>query len=159
MRRTRVLCSSSKAIGLLIILICHVTSFSVRAQNSIADSSRIKVFPLSKLNTKEAEYSPFKFKDKFYFVSDRENDFAVIYYDQTTNHQFSDLYRATMKDTLKFKKIISISAKIEDSAFLPQMHSDKTQIFDANCRGKRGMTGLEPGISSFGLPQQLNWLH
>lgn len=118
MRKIRVPCSYSKAIGLLIILVGLVTSFSLRAQNSIADSSRIKVFPLSKINTREAEYSPFKFKDKFYFVSDRENDFAVIYYDQTTNHQFSDLYRATMKDTLKFKKIISISAKIKTKFYI-----------------------------------------
>ena len=80
MRRTRAQCSYSKTIGLLIILVCHGISISVRAQNSIADSSSIKVIPLSKINTKEAEYSPFKYKDKFYFVSDRENDFAVIYY-------------------------------------------------------------------------------
>ncbi len=118
MRKTRAQCSSSNAIGLLIILICLVTSLSSPAQNSIADSSRIKVTPLSKINTKEAEYSPFKFKDKFYFVSDRENDFAVIYYDQTTNHQFSDLYRATQKDTLKFKKIISISAKVKTKFYI-----------------------------------------
>ena len=118
MRKTRELCSYSKTIGLLIILVCHGFTFSLRSQNSIADSARIKVFPLSKINTNEAEYSPFKFKDKFYFVSDRENDFAVIYYDQTTNHQFSDLYRANMKDTLKFKKVISISAKIKTKFYI-----------------------------------------
>ncbi len=118
MRRIRELCSYSKTIGLLIILVCQGFTFSLRSQNSIADSSRIKVVPLSKINTREAEYSPFKFKDKFYFVSDRENDFAVIYYDQTTNHQFSDLYRANMKDTLKFKKVISISAKIKTKFYI-----------------------------------------
>jgi outer membrane protein OmpA-like peptidoglycan-associated protein len=118
MRRIRERCSYSKTIGLLIILVCHGFTVPLFSQNSIADSSRIKVTPLSKINTKEAEYSPFKFKDKFYFVSDRENDFAVIYYDQTTNHQFSDLYRATQKDTLKFKKIISISAKIKTKFYI-----------------------------------------
>lgn len=118
MRRTRALCSYSKTIGLLIILVGSGFLISLRAQNSIADSSSIKVVPLTKINTKEAEYSPFKYKDKFYFVSDRENDFAVIYYDQTTNHQFSDLYRANQKDTLKFKKIISISAKIKTKFYI-----------------------------------------
>jgi outer membrane protein OmpA-like peptidoglycan-associated protein len=118
MRKTREQCSYSKTIGLLIILVCQGFTFSLRSQNSIPDSARIKVFPLSKINTREAEYSPFKFKDKFYFVSDRENDFAVIYYDQTTNHQFSDLYRANMKDTLKFKKVVSISAKIKTKFYI-----------------------------------------
>lgn len=119
MRRTRAQCSYSKTIiGLLIILVCHGFFISLNAQNSIADSSSIKVIPLSKINTNEAEYSPFKYKDKFYFVSDRENDFAVIYYDQTTNHQFSDLYRATQKDTLKFKRVISISAKIKTKFYI-----------------------------------------
>ncbi|MFO0433731.1 MAG: hypothetical protein ACK5ZT_00690, partial [Sphingobacteriaceae bacterium] len=77
---------------MLIILVGQGFLFNLFSQNSVPDSARIKAIPLSKINTKDGEYSPFKFKDRFYFVSDRENDFAVIYYDESNSHQFSDLY-------------------------------------------------------------------
>lgn len=118
MRRTREQCSYKKFIGLLIILVSHGFLFQLFSQNSIPDSVRIKIIPLSKINTTEAEYSPFKFKDKFYFVSDRENDFAVIYYDQNNSHQFSDLYRANIKDSLRLKRVVSISAKIKTKFYI-----------------------------------------
>jgi len=118
MRRTREQCSYKKLIGLLIILVSQAFVFHLFGQNSVPDSVRIKIIPLSKINTSEAEYSPFKFKDKFYFVSDRENDFAVIYYDQSNSHQFSDLYRANMKDSLRFKRVVSISAKIKTKFYI-----------------------------------------
>lgn len=119
MQRTREPCSYKlKFIGLLIILVGQGFIFNLFSQNSVPDSSRIKAIPLSKINTKDGEYSPFKFKDRFYFVSDRENDFAVIYYDANNSHQFSDLYKATIIDTLRFKKPVPISSQIKTKFYI-----------------------------------------
>lgn len=119
MRRIRGQCSYKlKFIGLLIILVGQGFLFNLFSQNSVPDSARIKAIPLSKINTKDGEYSPFKFKDRFYFVSDRENDFAVIYYDESNSHQFSDLYKATIIDTLRFKKPTSISSQIKTKFYI-----------------------------------------
>jgi outer membrane protein OmpA-like peptidoglycan-associated protein len=118
MRRTREQCSYKKVIGLLIILVSQGFIFPIFSQNSIPDSVRIKAVPLTMINTKDGEYSPFKYDDKFYFVSDRENDFGVVYYDQSSSHQFSDLYKATVIDTLKFKNPVPISNQLKTKFYI-----------------------------------------
>jgi len=106
------------AIGLLVITVCLGIFSPLKSQNSIPDSARLKVFPLTKINTKNAEYSPFKFNNKFYFVSDRENDFGVVYFDKNNAHQFSDLYKAMMIDTLKFKSPTPISDQLKTKFYI-----------------------------------------
>lgn len=119
MLRIRGPCSYNlKIIGLLFILVGQAIFFSLSAQSTIPDSVRIKAIPLTKINTKDGEYSPFKYRDKFYFVSDRENDFAVVYYDQSTSHQFSDLYRATIIDSVNFRKIDAISNQFKTKFYI-----------------------------------------
>lgn len=118
MRKTREQCSYKRFIGLLIILVSQGFLFPLFSQNSVPDSMRIKAIPLAKINTKDGEYSPFKYHDKFYFVSDRENDFAVVYYDQSNSHQFSDLYKATIIDTLKFKNPVPISSQVKTKFYI-----------------------------------------
>lgn len=64
--------------------------------------------------------------DKFYFVSDRENDFGVVYYDQKTSNQFSDLYRAFISDTFNFKKITPISNQLKTKYYIgPSCETDE----------------------------------
>ena len=104
--------------GLLFIIVGHALIFPLFSQNSVADSLRVKIVPLSKINTSDGEYSPFKYENRFYFVSDRENDFGVVYYDQNTLHQFSDLYRSMVQDTFQYSKPKPISARLKTRYYI-----------------------------------------
>jgi outer membrane protein OmpA-like peptidoglycan-associated protein len=118
MPKTRETCTYDKFIGLLFIIVGQAFFFPLFSQKIIPDSVRIKVVPLSKINTMDGEYSPFKYENRFYFVSDRENDFGVVYYDQNTLHQFSDLYRSMVQDTFRFSKPSPISAKLKTRYYI-----------------------------------------
>ncbi len=118
MPKTRGNYTCKKFIGLLVITVCLGLYSDLFSQTSLHDSLRVKVFPLSKLNTKDAEYSPFKYQNKFYFVSDRENDFGIVYFDKKSARQFSDLYRAYMTDTMKFKSPTPISEQLKTKFYI-----------------------------------------
>lgn len=104
--------------GLLFFIVGQAILFPLFSQNSVADSLRIKVVPLSKINTSDGEYSPFRYENRFYFVSDRENDYGVVYYDQNTLHQFSDLYRSMVQDTFQYSKPKPISSKLKTRYYI-----------------------------------------
>ncbi len=74
----------------------------LKSQKLIYDSINIKIKSLEKVNTPATEYAPFKFNDKFYFISDKENEFATKHFDKKTNKEFSKLYACGYTDTLKF---------------------------------------------------------
>lgn len=118
MPKTRGTCTCDKFIGLLFIIVGHAIFFPLFSQKTVPDSLRIKVVPLSKINTLDGEYAPFKYENRFYFVSDRENDFGVVYYDQNTLHQFSDLYRSMVQDTFRFSKPSPISTKLKTKYYI-----------------------------------------
>ena len=57
-----------------------------------------------KLNTKEAEYSPFLFARKLYFVSNRQTEVGAVAVDKNFNVP-SKIFEAEKKDSLKFYNI------------------------------------------------------
>ena len=117
MPRTLVPFSYKAKITLFLTLgfVCCTNLFS---QTLVYDTIKTKIAPLTKLNTKAGEYAPFKFRNNFYFISDRENDFAVMYYDNSNSMQFSDLYRCIQLDTLDFNLPEVISKQIRTHYYI-----------------------------------------
>ena len=73
------------------------------AQSTNAVSDTILITRL-KLNTKESEYSPYLFREKLYFVSNRPTQFGVVVWDQNFNVP-SKIFEMQRKDSLRFFQV------------------------------------------------------
>ena len=118
------------------IIILYTSGFSAYSQTLQYDSVKIKVFPVSGLNTKDGEYSPYRYKSNFFFISDRENEYAVVYYDNATSHQFTDLYKCLLIDSLNFSKPDLISKQLKTKYYIgPSCETDKGYYCTVNNEG------------------------
>ncbi len=106
------------------------------AQTLQYDSVKIKVRPLEGLNTKHGEYSPYRYKNNFFFISDRENDYAIVYYDNATSKQFTDLYKCMLIDSVNFTKPDLISKQLKTKYYIgPSCETDKGYYCTVNNEG------------------------
>lgn len=118
------------------IAILYLTSFSLQSQTLQYDTTKIKVLPLSILNTKDGEYSPYRYKNNFFFISDRENEYAVVYYDNATSKQFTDLYKCLLLDSVNFTKPDLISKQLKTKYYIgPSCETDKGYYCTVNNEG------------------------
>ena len=118
------------------IAILYMTSFSLQSQALQYDTTKIKVLPLSMLNTKDGEYSPYRYKNNFFFISDRENEYAVVYYDNATSKQFTDLYKCLLLDSVNFTKPDLISKQLKTKYYIgPSCETDKGYYCTVNNEG------------------------
>lgn len=118
------------------IIILYTSGLSLYSQTLQYDSVKIKVFPVSSLNTKDGEYSPFRYKNNFFFISDRENEYAIVYYDNVTSHQFTDLYKCLLIDSLNFSKPDLISKQLKTKYYIgPSCETDKGFYCTVNNEG------------------------
>lgn len=118
------------------IAILYMIGYFAPAQTLQYDSLKIKVLPLSGLNTKDAEYSPYSYKNNFFFISDRENEYAVVYYDNATSKQFTDLYKCMILDSVNFTKPDLISKQLKTKYYIgPSCETDKGYYCTVNNEG------------------------
>lgn len=114
----------------------YIIGYFANAQTLQYDSLKIKVHPLSGLNTKDGEYSPYRYKNNFFFISDRENEYAVVYYDNATSKQFTDLYKCMMLDSVNFTKPDLISKQLKTKYYIgPSCETDKGYYCTVNNEG------------------------
>lgn len=139
------------------ITILYISNSFVTAQQLQYDTVKIKVFPVSALNTKDGEYSPFRYKNNFFFISDRENEYAIVYYDNATSHQFTDLYKCMVLDSLSFTKPDLISKQLKTKYYIgPSCETDKGYYCTVNNEGLLRKSRLLPLQISFLEKDTLN---
>lgn len=79
---------------------CVVLKLRGYSQDSfVFDSANVQINPLN-INTKEAEFSPFKIDNRLYYTSSRERRIGVINLDEKTKHQMLDIYYGELKDSV-----------------------------------------------------------
>jgi len=91
--------------GILFILLMESMGIDsyLNAQSN-ADKKDTVIITKLKLNTKDAEYSPYLFDKKLYFVSNRQTEVGVVAVDKNFNVP-SKIFEAERKDSLKFNSI------------------------------------------------------
>ena len=95
--------------------ICIMLKLCIYSQNNfVFDSSSVQVNGLN-INTKEAEFGPFKVGNKFYFTSSRERHLGVINLDSRTDHQLLDIYSADLKDSITLKGVKPLNNNVNNS--------------------------------------------
>lgn len=128
----------------------YIIGFYCRAQTLQYDSVKIKIHPLSGLNTKDGEYSPYRYKNNFFFISDRENEYAIVYYDNATSKQFTDLYKCLLVDSVNFTKPDLISKQLKTKYYIgPSCETDKGYYCTVNNEGLIRKTKTLPLQISF----------
>lgn len=139
------------------IIILYISNCFVYAQQLQYDTIKIKVHPVSGLNTKDGEYSPFRYKNNFFFISDRENEYAIVYYDNATSHQFTDLYKCMLIDSLNFTKPDLISKQLKTKYYIgPSCETDQGYYCTVNNEGLIRKSKLLPLQISFLEKDTLN---
>ncbi len=118
----------------------------------VAKKSYYKVYNIDKLNTEEAEYSPYFFNDKLYFTSSRGADKMHA----ATNTGFTDIYEFVFDGTDKFsgqakrlpEEINSVDAHEASCVFADK---GKTMIFSRGNNGsKKGAKDVQIYMSKIG---------
>ncbi|HWZ21766.1 MAG TPA: OmpA family protein, partial [Cytophagaceae bacterium] len=118
----------------------------------IAKKSYYKVYNIEKLNTEEAEYSPYYFNDKLYFTSSRGADKMHA----ATNTGFTDIYEYVFDGADKFsgqakrlpEEINSVDAHEASCVFADK---GKTIIFSRGNNGsKKGAKDVQIFMSKLG---------
>lgn len=118
----------------------------------ISKKSYYKVYNIEKLNTEEAEYSPYYYNDKLYFTSSRGADKMHA----ATNTGFTDLYEFIFDGTDKFSgqakrlvdEINSVDAHDASCVFTD---NGKTMIFSrGNDGSKKGAKDVQIYMSKLG---------
>ncbi len=118
----------------------------------IAKKSYYKVYNIDKLNTEEAEYSPFYYNDKLYFTSSRGADKMHA----ATNTGFTDIYEYIFDGTDKFSgqarrlpnEINSVDAHDASCVFTD---NGKTIIFSRGNNGsKKGPKDVQIYMAKLG---------
>lgn len=89
---------------IFIVLVLNVFNALI-AQQLVYDTLHIRVLPVKSINTKNSEYAPYRFKNQFYFVSDRESQFFMKGQEQASNESFSNLYKGEIKDSLTIRSV------------------------------------------------------
>jgi hypothetical protein len=97
------------------LYICVILKLHIYSQsNFVFDSSSVQINGLN-INSKEAEFGPFKVGNKLYFTSSRERHLGVINLDKRTDHQLLDLYSADIKDSITLKKVKPLNNDVNNS--------------------------------------------
>jgi peptidoglycan-associated lipoprotein len=118
----------------------------------VAKKSYYKVYNIEKLNTEEAEYSPYYFNDKLYFTSSRGADKMHA----ATNTGFTDIYEFIFDGTDKFSgqaKRLSDEINSVDAHDASCIFADKgkTMIFSRGNNGsKKGAKDVQIYTSKIG---------
>jgi hypothetical protein len=95
--------------------ICIILKLCIYSQsNFVFDSSSVQIKGLN-INTREAEFGPFKVGNKLYFTSSRERHLGVINLDRRTDHQLLDIYSADMKDSITLKGVKPLNNDVNNS--------------------------------------------
>ena len=71
------------------------------------DSANVQIKPLN-INTKESEFSPFKFGNRLYYTSSRERRLGSINFEASTERQMLDIYYGEIKDSVTITKRVAL---------------------------------------------------
>ncbi len=79
-----------KRLYILLLLLVKTASY---AQHNDADAGITVIEPLHALNSGQSEYAPFFWKNKLYFISNRNNHFALYLSERTSRNAVSSVFQ------------------------------------------------------------------
>jgi hypothetical protein len=82
-------------------------------ENFLFDSANVQIRPLN-INSKESEFSPFKFGNRLYYTSSRERRLGSINLEASTEHQMLDIYYGDIKDSVTITNRVALANAINN---------------------------------------------